>query len=31
MVGRFGAEFMEIIGIKRVKASDVCLKPSLLK
>ena len=31
MVGRFGAEFMEIIGIKRVKASDVRLKPSLLK
>ena len=31
MVGRFGAEFMEIIGIKRVKAEDVCLKPSLLK
>ena len=31
MVGRFLAEFMEIIGIKRVKASDVCLKPSLLK
>lgn len=31
MVGRFGAEFMGIIGIKRVKASDVCLKPSLLK
>lgn len=31
MVGRFGAEFMEIIGIKRVKAADVCLKPSLLK
>ena len=31
MVGRFGAELMEIIGIKRVKASDVCLKPSLLR
>lgn len=31
MAGRFGAEFMEIIGIKRVKAADVCLKPSLLK
>ena len=31
MVGRFGAEFMEIIGIRRVKASDVCLRPSLLK
>ncbi len=31
MVGRFGAEFMEAIGIKRVRAADVCLKPSLLK
>ncbi len=31
MVGRFGTEFMEIIGIEKVRASDVCLRPSLLK
>lgn len=31
MVERFGIEFMEIIGIKRISAKDVCLKPSLLK
>lgn len=31
MVERFGIEFMEIIGIKRISANDVCLKPSLLK
>ena len=31
MVERFGKEFMDIIGIKRIKPSDVCLKPSLLR
>lgn len=31
MVERFGIEFMEIIGIKVIKHSDVCLKPFLLK
>ena len=31
MVERFGIEFMEIIGIKRISPKDICLKPSLLK
>lgn len=31
MVERFGNEFMEIIGIKRIEPSDVCLNPSLLR
>ena len=31
MVERFGIEFMEIIGIKRIEPNDVCLKPSLLR
>jgi IS30 family transposase len=30
-VESFGTEFMEIIGIKRIDAKDVCLKPILLK
>lgn len=31
MVERFGIEFMEIIGIKRISPKDICLKPSLLR
>lgn len=31
MVERFGIEFMEIIGIKRIPPKDICLKPSLLR
>ena len=27
----FGQEFMEAIGIKRIPAKDVCLKPSLIR
>lgn len=30
MVGRFGSEFMDIVGIRRIDAADVCLKPSLV-
>ena len=28
---RFGEGFMEAIGIRRIQAKEVCLKPSLLK
>jgi len=31
MAGRFGEGFMEAIGVKRIPAKDVLLKPSLLK
>ena len=31
MLARFGEGFMEAIGIRRIQAKEVCLKPSLLK
>ena len=31
MAARFGEGFMEAIGIRRIPAKEVCLKPSLLK
>ena len=31
MAARFGEGFMEAIGVKRIPAKDVLLKPSLLK
>lgn len=31
MAARFGEGFMEAIGIRRIQAKEVCLKPSLLK
>ena len=31
MAARFGGGFMEAIGVKRIPAKDVLLKPSLLK
>ena len=31
MLARFGEGFMEAIGVKRIPAKDVLLKPSLLK
>lgn len=31
MAGRFGIEFMGMVGIKRIEASEVCLKPELLR
>lgn len=31
MVERFGNEFVEKLGIKRIEAKEICLKPKLLK